>query len=424
MRGQKSNEIMPSLTTKFKFKNDTEGWVYSAPSRDPLIKGLQRYVSPRNGPAWSERGYDFTLNGSLVSSVGSSFEVGCYESYNFWSLTFCWDELFPELPVGAKINSVNVFYTSRFFAGDKRIGNKYWFPGSRKISAVEFGDGGASCNGVELYNGDNSVKIGDISTNILEAPERSIAGSTMWSKAPYTGTSENPIPEIPDCWNTDTGTPLIVPAGYNSTTDTITLRLNDHLPTTLPHGTLGLDDWYFFSIHYNNIWITIEYEEPELWTDRTKPTTNFSNRSKLSTSYSNRSKPTTAFTNRIKTYSDYDNRFGYLLQEIGDYVLQENGFKIIIKGIADTVANFTNRILPATSFNNRSKPANSYSNRSKPATNWLNDDLCLLQENGDYLQSEDSFFLVISKLITSWLDRSAPATNYSNRDKPNTTWNV
>ncbi|MFA5071997.1 MAG: hypothetical protein WC511_06640 [Candidatus Pacearchaeota archaeon] len=49
------------------------------------------------------------------------------------------------------------------------------------------------------------------------------------------------------------------------------------------------------------------------------------------TSFVNQSKSSTSFTNQTKNSNTFDFGLGFLLQEIGAYILQENGGKFILE---------------------------------------------------------------------------------------------
>lgn len=46
--------------------------------------------------------------------------------------------------------------------------------------------------------------------------------------------------------------------------------------------------------------------------------------------WTGQSKTTSSFTPQSKTSSTFDKGVDYLLQELGDYLLQENGYKIVL----------------------------------------------------------------------------------------------
>jgi len=64
-------------------------------------------------------------------------------------------------------------------------------------------------------------------------------------------------------------------------------------------------------------------------------------------SWTEQAKNTSSFTNQSKTSSTWDYGVYYLLQEIGDYLLQENGGKIVLQ-------ESTNQKTP-TSWTNQTK---------------------------------------------------------------------
>jgi hypothetical protein len=47
--------------------------------------------------------------------------------------------------------------------------------------------------------------------------------------------------------------------------------------------------------------------------------------------WTNQTKHSSSFTNETKHSSSFDNGVWYLLQEIGDYLLQESGGKIVLQ---------------------------------------------------------------------------------------------
>lgn len=79
------------------------------------------------------------------------------------------------------------------------------------------------------------------------------------------------------------------------------------------------------------------------------------NLSKSSSAFSNQAKNASAFSEQSKNSSAHDNQFMhrglyFLLQEIGDYLLQENGYKILIN---DSV--WGNQTESASIFANQTK---------------------------------------------------------------------
>lgn len=357
---------MPSLTRKYKFKNDTEGWVFNTTGDAALIKGRQRPISPRNGSTYSERGYDFTLNGSLVSSVGATYEYGCDSSDNWWYLTTNWADMFPELQVGATVNSVTVFHTVRFFCSNKRNGVRS-VP-SRRNSSIQLSEGDAYSGPVEFYNFDNSEKIGDISTNQINVARRGVdGGDSYWSKYPYNGNTANPIVEIPSCWLTDTGT-MEVPEGYRNITDTFTFRINNHLPATSNNDSPGGDIWYFLGIHMNNVWITIDYDLPLVWTNGTKNTTGYINIDKISSSFTNNNKNTTGYTNITRNLTSFTNA-----DKVSTDFTNENKSTSLWTNDNKINTSFTQDNKNSTSFTNNTKIATSFTNSIKNNTEFTNE---------------------------------------------------
>lgn len=67
------------------------------------------------------------------------------------------------------------------------------------------------------------------------------------------------------------------------------------------------------------------------FTNLTKNSSSFTNSSKNSSSFINSSKNSSVFSNSSKNSTSWDDRVHHLLQEIGDFLLQESGGKIVLQ---------------------------------------------------------------------------------------------
>jgi hypothetical protein len=68
-----------------------------------------------------------------------------------------------------------------------------------------------------------------------------------------------------------------------------------------------------------------------VWTSQEKNTSSFSSESKHTSSFTGQSKSASSFTGQSKNTGTWDNGLGHLLQELGYYILQENGGKIVLQ---------------------------------------------------------------------------------------------
>jgi hypothetical protein len=82
------------------------------------------------------------------------------------------------------------------------------------------------------------------------------------------------------------------------------------------------------------------------WSNQVKSTDSFSNQAKNSPSFSNQSKNTSTQTNQDKISGLF-----FLLQQIGDYILQENGYPILLEESMEWNLNTKN----TSSFTNLTK---------------------------------------------------------------------
>jgi hypothetical protein len=420
---------MGTLIKKFNFKSDTEGWAFHCMGPG---YAKSRWKRPRpTYRSYSGLGFDFVGlgGGSLSSSVanGSGGDV----ANNYWEWSGLWSDL--GVPSGARIISVDAAYSYRWMCTGSRSGSN---PKQIKVSSIVLSAGDAKTGPFELR--DNSGILIDTFSDAVDCPART--GWTDWGKWPLPN-QDNPAQEVPSTWAQPAHSSILVPSNHQTSGSQIKLRLNNILPQA-PNNDPGIS-FYYIALKNDNIVLTIEYD---LWTDRTKPTTTYSGRTKPATSFTNRTKPTSIWTDRIEPNpAGYDNRFGYLIQEISGYVLQENGFKIIVKGIADTVSGFVNRVKPITSWGNNDSFAlqengdlllledysfiefitallTPWTDRSKPSTAWDKGELYLLQENGDLLLLEDYSDIELSKINTPWGDRSQPETTWVERAETTSTW--
>lgn len=81
-------------------------------------------------------------------------------------------------------------------------------------------------------------------------------------------------------------------------------------------------------------------------------TTSYTPRTPPSSSYWVRTPPTTSYGTRDVISTDYNIEItiSYLLQEIWDFILQENGFKIILEESFSNLADYTVRPTISTNY--------------------------------------------------------------------------